>query len=115
VPKYQVDLLGVVGYGMWGSVPPDVAEEAMEEFWAAHEWDDVRPPFSPVIRRHPPTYQEWLDSLPWRPMRALIPWDDSPDRGRSRLRFQGYSDQVVMNRGRPLRLRFPEFELRPLR
>lgn len=112
--KYQVDLLGVVGYGMWGSVPPDVADEAMEEFWETHPWDDVRPPLAPVIRRHPPTYQEWLDSLPWTPMPGLIPTDDSPDGGRSRLRLRGYDDHVVTDRGRPLRLRFPVFELRPL-
>jgi hypothetical protein len=115
MPKYQVDLLGVVGYGMWGSVPSRIAEEAMEEFWAAHSWDDIRRPFAPVTRRHPPTYQEWLDSLPWTPLPPLIPRDDSPDEGRSRLRFRGYSDRVTMHRGRPLRLRYPVFELRPRR
>lgn len=101
---------------MWGSVPEEIAREAMEQFWEEHPWDDVRPPFSPVIRRHPPTYQEWLDSLPWRNLPpCFLPRDDSPDEGRSRLRFRGYSDRVTIDRGRPLRLRFPVFELRPKR
>jgi hypothetical protein len=113
MPKYQVDLLGVVGYGMWGSVPEDVAEEAWTQFWEENPWDDVRPPFAPVIRRHPPTYQEWLDSLRWRPLRPFFPRDDSPDEGRSRLRFRGYSDRVTIDRGQPLRLRSPVFELMP--
>ena len=100
---------------MWGSIPPEIEREAFEQFWDEYQWPDVRPLFAPVVRRHPPTYQEWLDSLPWVRLPPLIPRDDSPDKGRSRLRFRGYSDSVTMNHGHPLRLRYPEFELRPKR
>ena len=115
MPKYQVDLLGVVGYGMWGSVPEDIARKALAEYRASYDpWENVRPPFSPVIRRHPPTYQEWLDSLPWKLMPVVFPIDDSsPDQGLSRLRFRGYHDEVTMDYGRPMRLRFARFELLP--
>lgn len=114
MPKYEVDLLGVVRYGMWGSVPEDVAREVWEEYRTSDEpWSNVRPAIAPVIRRHPPTYEEWLLSLPWKPMPVAVPVDDSPDEGRSRLRFRGFRDKVTTDFGRPMRLRFARFELLP--
>ena len=114
MPKYELHLCGIVGYGMWGSVPEEIEREAWEEYRASEDpWKNVRRPFSPVIRRHPPTHQEWLDSLPWKPMPVLVPFDDSPDKGRSRLRFRGYHDEVTMDYGRPMRLRFARFRLMP--
>jgi hypothetical protein len=113
VPKYLVEAAEPFACGMWRIVH-EAWNEVWEEYWPSDEpWSNVRPPISPVIRRHPPTYREWLLSLPWKPMGVLVPVDNSPDEGRSRLRLRGYRDRVTMNCGRPLRLRFARLDLRP--
>ena len=113
--KYVVDLAGVVGWGMWGSVPEEIAREALQEYWEEQKnRKDFRPPKAPVILRHPPTYEEWLDSLPWVLLPAVIPMDSTaPDEGRSRVRFLGYRDDVTYDYGSPVRVCFRRFELLP--
>jgi len=84
------------------------------EPWRPLPWpDDLQPPKSPVILRHPPTYDEWLDSLPWVIRPPVIPRDRSPDEGRSRVQFVGYRDTVTYDYERPIRLRVPQFVLLP--
>ena len=75
--------------------------------------DDFRPPIAPVIERHPPTYEEWLDSLPSLELPHLLPFDDTPDEGRSRVHFLGFRDQATYDYGKPVRLRFAQYELLP--
>lgn len=84
--------------------------------WPDREWRwKLRPPISPWILRHPPTFEEWLDSLLWvrlPPMR--LPIDrTAPDEGRSRIRLVGYEDEVTTRYGSPIRLRTPLLKLAP--
>jgi hypothetical protein len=113
MPKYEVTDLGIVGVGMWGSIPEKILREALAEYRRPPP-SNVQPPILPEIERHPPTLQEWKDSLPWVMMADVIPMDwKAPDKGKSRVRFVGYRDEITTAWGSPLHLRFPRFVLLP--
>ena len=40
-PEIELDLMGIPGVGMWGSVPDEIAEKALQTYWRRR---DSRPP-----------------------------------------------------------------------
>jgi hypothetical protein len=31
--KFELDLVGILGFGMWGSVPAEIEREALRAYW----------------------------------------------------------------------------------
>jgi hypothetical protein len=51
--KFEVDLLGILGYGMWGSIPEEIELRALRAYWLQRGPRPVRvleidPPLSPA-------------------------------------------------------------------
>jgi hypothetical protein len=69
------------------------------------------PPICPV-QRHPPTYEEWLESLPWMRMRPEPP-KAAPDAPLREIRIVGYRDVVTTKDGTPVRVRHELWEFVP--